>query len=181
MQVARTYARALYEEAEASSKTDAVDADVELIRVSLADSRELVNLFRSPVIPREKKAKVVRGLFKDRLDPLTFRLLEVLVEKQREAMFTDVVNAYQELRNRQEGIIEARARVAAALSEEDRMELVAALERLTGKTVRLQVVEDEELIGGVVIRIGDTVYDGSVRHHLEMLREKMEVGSYVMN
>lgn len=181
MQVARRYARALYEEAQRDSVTDAVDEDVDLISETLENSRELKNFFQSPVVSREKKDAVVRQLFESRMQPLTMRFLQMLIEKQRETVFSEIVAAYREMRDRQLGIVRAQAQVAVPLTDEDRMHLVEALERMTGQTVTLQVEERKELMGGVVVRVGDTVYDGSVRHHLDQLREQMETGGFALN
>ncbi|MEX0599759.1 MAG: ATP synthase F1 subunit delta, partial [Rhodothermales bacterium] len=147
MVVARRYARALYEEAERTSKTDAVDEDIELIVTSLEDSGELVRFFNSPVISREKKQDVVRALFSTHIDGLTLKFLEMLVQKQREDVFLEIASSYRNLRNEQRGIIEATARTAATFSDEERDHLAASLSRLTGKQVRLQVETDTGLIG----------------------------------
>lgn len=179
--VARRYAQALYEAARQEGQTEQVDADVALIRDSLDGSRELVRFFESPVIPREKKLAVVRALFGERVQPTTLHFLQLLVEKRREALFPDVVAAYRALRDEQLGIVEAGARVARPLTEAEEKSLAQALEALTGRRVRLRVALDEALLGGVVIRVGDTVYDGSIRHQLTTLRERLEHGAFLNN
>lgn len=181
MIVARRYARALYEEAERQSKTDVVDKDVEFIRASLSGSRELSGFFESPVISREKKESIVRTLFGGQISALTIRFLTLLIEKQRESILSDVLAAYQEMRDEHLDVVEARVRVAEEMGESEQKNLSGALAQMTGKKIRLKVVQDKDLIGGVVIRIGDTVYDGSVQHQLERLRHRMEVGSYLLN
>ena len=180
--VARRYARALYQEAEQQGMTEAIDADVDLIRGSLEGSRDLVSFFRSPILSREKKEAVVRQLFAPpRVQPLTLDFLNLLIEKGREDLFPDVVAAYRELRDEQRGIVEARVRTAFALGADELRQLEAALARMTGKQVRLQVQHDPSLIGGLVVRVGDTVYDGSVRHQLANLREQLETGRISVN
>lgn len=174
--VARRYAQALYEEAEATGQTAAVDEDVDLIRESLDGSRDLVLFFESPVIARAKKEAVVKELFAPRVRPLTLQFLQLLIEKGREDLFPNVVRAYHHLRDRQRGIVAAQARVAYPIGETERAHLVSAIERMTGQRVRLTVKHDPALIGGVVIRVGDTVYDGSVRHQLASLREQLVHG-----
>lgn len=181
MIVARRYAKALYEEAEHTSKTDAVDEDMGLIRRSLDGSRELRGFFASPLISREKKEAVVRELFEGRVDALTLRFLTLLVEKHREDLLPSIASAYISMRNEQLNVAEARVRTAEPLGAAEEKKLATALGAMTGKTVRLEVEEDKSLIGGLVIRIGDTVYDGSVQHQLERLREQMGVGSYLLN
>ncbi len=179
--IARRYARALYEEAERTGRLESVDDDVALIRDALEASSELVRFFESPVIPRPKKEAVVQALFAERVQPTTLDFLRLLVEKQREDLFPDVVRAYRELRDAQRGIVEARARAAFPLSEAEQTRLAQALEAMTGVGIRLHVEQDAGLLGGLVVRIGDTVYDGSVRHQLASLRERMELGAYAGN
>ena len=179
--VARRYAQALYEEAAREQRVERIDEDIALVRQTLEASRELVVFFESPVISRQKKEAVVQALFAERVEPMTLGFLRLLIKKKREALFAAVAHAYRALRDEQLGIVEARARVASSLSEDQERFLVQALERLTGAQVRLKVEQDASLLGGLVVRIGDTVYDGSVRHQLASLRERMEYGSYAGN
>ena len=175
--IARRYAQALSQQAESENNVDQVDEDIELIRESLDGSRELVRFFESPVIPRQKKDAVVKELFKDRLQPTTLHFLQLLIEKKREDLFPSVVRAYRDLRDRQLGVVEAHVKSAAPLDDAETKRLETALEERTGQQVRLHTTVDPELIGGVVVRVGDTVYDGSVRHQLGVLREQLEQGT----
>jgi F-type H+-transporting ATPase subunit delta len=171
--VARRYASALQQEARSEGVLDAVDADVDLLRTSLQENRELERFFKSPVIPREKKDDVLTALLEDRLHALTLRFLRLLVSKDRETITEDVLEAYHELRDEQRGIVDVHARVARPMADEDREALTGALEAQTGKTVRLHVEEEPDLLGGIVIRIGDRVFDGSVRNKLSNLHERL--------
>lgn len=175
--ISRRYAQALDEQAEAAGKSANVAADMSLIREGLLASRELSGLFDSPVVSREKKAAVLRALFSERVDTITLRFLELLVEKRREGLFTEIVKAYQELRDRQLGVVSVSARTALQLSSEDENRLVGSLEKLTGSKVRLETKIDAAILGGIVIRVGDTVYDASVVNQLASLRERLGTGS----
>jgi F-type H+-transporting ATPase subunit delta len=181
LSIARRYARALSEEAASAGKTEEVDADIALVRDSLDASRDLVRVFASPVIPREKKKAVITSLFESRIEPLTLRFMHLLVEKNREAILPMVTRSYQELRDEETGTVEARARVATKLSSGEESDMRARLERLTGSTVRLDVDVDPSILGGAIVRVGDTVYDGSVRNKLGALHAKMRQGSFNQN
>ncbi len=172
--VARRYAQALYQEAEREGKTTQVDEDVALLLETFEGSRQLVSLFESPIVSRERKEAVIRKLFEARVQPLTFRFLLLLLEKNREDAFPAAVRAYRALRDEHLNIAEATVRAALPLSKDEEAKLVRSLEQMTGKRIRIRIEQDESLIGGAVIRVGDTVYDGSVRHQLETLRERME-------
>lgn len=174
--VARRYATALYEEADRTDVVDAVDADVEMIRESLEASDDLMRFFESPVIPDEKKGNVIDALFEDRVEALTHRFLKLLVKKDRESLVASVVKQYQDLRDEHRNIVEARVRIARPMGDDEKDALIKALEQTTGKNVRLKVEEDADLIGGLIVRIGDRVYDGSVRNKLENLRDRFQQG-----
>lgn len=179
--VSRRYAHALYEEAERQGHTGAVDDDVDLLRKSLAETSEFARFVESPAIPGDKKQDVFRALLEERVEPLTLRFVQLLVEKDRETLLPSVLDMYQNLRDEQRGIVEVQARTPAPLSEAERTELTERLEAMTGKTVRLRVKEQPDLIGGLVIRIGDRVYDGSVRQKLDNLRETWTDAAYAAN
>lgn len=176
--IARRYAQALNEQAAQSGVLEQVDADIELIRASLADSRELRAFFDSPIISREKKADVVKALFGERIQTVTMNFMALLVEKRREGVFPAVVSSYRELRDDQLGTTAVSVRTAYELSDEDQAALVQELKTLTGKQVRLETKVDASIMGGIVIRIGDTVYDGSITNQLATLRERLQSGAH---
>lgn len=178
--VARRYAQALIEQAEASGSVEATDQDVALLRESLEGSADLNRFFESPIISREKKNAVVDALFGERVSSLTLRTLQLLVDKRREGQITDVLAAYREVRNTQQGIVDVSVRSARSLSEADRQAVAGALEKRLGKQVRLEVSVHASLIGGIVVKVGDTVYDGSVSNRLASLRERL-MESTLMN
>ena len=171
--VTRRYATALYEEADASGVLESVDDDVLMVRDSLDSNRELSLFLESPVIPAEKKETILQELLEERVHELTLRFLRLLVRKDRETLTEEILDQYQSLRDEQRGIVDATVRVARPLADEDRETIIETLEAETGKSVRLSVEEDADLIGGVVIRIGDRVFDGSVRNQLANLRDRL--------
>jgi len=171
--IARRYASALYQEADHNGAVEDVDADVELLRTSLDNNRELSRFFESPVIPNDKKEAVIQSLLSDKIATLTLNFLRLLVRKDREAMVAVILEQYHDLRDEQRGIVDVHARVAKPLSENDREALIDTLKTKTGKSVRLHVHEEPDLIGGIIIRVGDHVFDGSVRNKLASLRDRM--------
>ena len=171
--VARRYATALYEEADDTGVLEDVDDDVLMLRESLESTDQLLRFFKSPIISKEKKESVIQSLLGDRVEALLVRFLRLLVHKDRETMTKEVLDAYQSLRDEQRGIVNAHVTVAHPIPEEDREALVDTLEKQTGKSVRLHLTENPDLVGGVVIRIGDHVFDGSVRNKLSNLHDRL--------
>jgi F-type H+-transporting ATPase subunit delta len=179
--VARRYAQALYQEAEAAGDVDRIDEDMQGVQESLDASRDLALFFRSPLIAREKKAAVVGKLFDGKVAPLIVRLMKLLVDKGREDILSAVVRQYADLRDERLGIVEAHVQTAMPMEFDETEDLRKTLEAKTGKKVRLRIEVEPELIGGVVVRIGDRVYDGSVQHQLASLRDQLEERAYLSN
>jgi F-type H+-transporting ATPase subunit delta len=171
--VARRYATALYEEADASGALHSVDEDVQMLRNSLSSTDELARFFESPVISAEKKDAVVQSLLGDRVHALLVRFLRLLIRKDREQMTEAILDAYQSLRDEQRGIVDAHVTTARPLSDDARDAVVETLEAQTGQTIRLHVEVDPDLIGGIVIRIDDRVFDASVRNKLSALHDRL--------
>ncbi|WP_263785378.1 ATP synthase F1 subunit delta [Salinibacter grassmerensis] len=171
--VTRRYAAALYEEADANGVLEAVDEDVRMLLENLDSNPPLVRVFESPVIPQDKKDSIIRELLDDRVEGLTMRFLRLLIRKDRETITENILDQYQSLRDEQRGIVDAEVTVARSLTDEDRTALVDVLEEKTGKEIRLHLHEDPDLVGGLVVRIGDRVFDASVRSQLSALHDRL--------
>lgn len=179
--VRRRYAHALHDEAQQRDCVEAVDADVDMLRQSVQETRAFARLVESPAIPQDKKQTVFRALLEDRVHPLTLQFVELLVQKDRETLLPDILDTYRRLRDEQQGVVEVQARVPAPLGEDERERLIQQLQAMTGKDIRLEVSEQPSLIGGLVIRIGDRVYDGSVRQKLDNLRDSWGQAAHAVN
>lgn len=177
--VARRYALALYGEAQDKNAVDRIDEDMAVLGETLSGSRDLVAFFESPVVAREKKEAVVGRLFDGKVSDVTLRFLRLLVEKEREDMIVAITDAYGTLRDERIGIVEAHVKTARPLGYDETQELEKALEARTGKQVRMKMDVEPSLIGGLVVRIGDQVYDRSVQHQLDQLRDQFHERAFL--
>jgi F-type H+-transporting ATPase subunit delta len=98
----------------------------------------------------------------------------LVVDHRRTEMLPEIQEAFREELNARLGIVEAEVTSARELSAGEKKELTSVLEKRTGKKVEARFQEDRELLGGAVVRLGSTIYDGSVRDQLDRLREKLE-------
>lgn len=173
IRVARRYARALFNAAARRGQTDMVQTDLNALGRTWRETPTLQRTMESPLIPGERKKELVDRLLAKDLDPVTRSFLHLLVDKRREGIFLAVLDEYVRLADQARGLVRAQAVVAAPMDEPQRQELVSGLEKRTGKRIELNVSVDPQILGGVVVRMEDTVIDGSVRGALERLREQM--------
>ncbi len=138
-------------------------------------SAELRNALESPAVSREVKERVIREITeKIGIDETVRNFIYLVVAHRRTKLFREILAALEKQLNMRMGIAEAEVSSAKELSDAEKKELTAVLERRTGKRIKAQYREDEALLGGVVVRVGSTIYDGSVREQLNRLREQLE-------
>jgi F-type H+-transporting ATPase subunit delta len=141
---------------------------------ALASSPELENALTSPAVPPARKRAVISRIG-DRiaLSRPVRNFLFVLVDHRRVSALSDIVETFELELDERLGFTRAEIVSAAELSDRQRAAVVAQLEHVSGKRVRPRFARDENLIGGLVARIGSTVYDGSVRAQLESLSRRL--------
>lgn len=171
--VARRYADALFSLAQEKNQVDAVEADLALIASAIRDSRELRALVENQDYSPSTKLSLLKKIFDGKVSPLTQNFIGVVVTKRREAFFPSIYASFVELANQARGVVEVEVRSAAPLGDEQISALEGKLGARLGKRLRLTTRVDESLIGGLVVKVGDTLMDGSVRTRLGRLRERL--------
>jgi F-type H+-transporting ATPase subunit delta len=172
---ARRYAEALFEcVRQASFEQFAKDLE---LAVDLTASKEAEHFLDNPVLPAGERQAVVDRVLGDRVAEPVRRLVDLLVQRGKVDQLGDIAAEYRRLLNRQEGIVDALAKTALPLTEEETEKLRRKVGEMTGRTVHLTVEVDESLLGGLTVRVGDTLYDASVRGRLERLRDRLVAGA----
>lgn len=172
--VAKRYAQALLQIAQEKEAIDLYEKEINDFLASINADQHLNHIWFSERIMTGDKKQVVEQLFKNKLSPIIVNLLMVLVDKNRESFLPDIFAEYKKLADISRNIIDAQVRSAVALTDKDFNELVAKLSAMSGKNVRLQVVVDPSLIGGLVVKIGDKVIDGSVVKRLAIMKKNLK-------
>ncbi|MGC1159638.1 MAG: ATP synthase F1 subunit delta, partial [Acidobacteriaceae bacterium] len=138
------------------------------------ESRELREFFLDPSFPLEQRIELLDKLnAKLKMAQQTRNFIAVLIRNDRIAGLDDVVAEIRREVNQRLGISEAKVISARKLDAQERAELEQQIAALTGGTVEAQFEEDQSLLGGAVVQVGSTVYDGSVRGRLDRLREEL--------
>lgn len=174
--VVRRYAHALFQTAASKGMIDQVENDLKLVDQVLREVPRLQRVLRAPTVAGARKRELLRHAFSDRVGELALRFLELLVDRRRETVLNDIYEEYRRLANEHRRILPVLVTAAVPMTDAERDALAAALSRQTGKTVTLQVSIDPSLMGGLVLRMGDTVIDGSVKARLGQLRNWLMTG-----
>lgn len=175
--VARRYASALADVVLKTGETQTVKSELDAWNELIRSNPSLKTAFESPAIPHAKKQGILEGLL-DKAKPskTTANFLRVLLENKRLGNLNAINTTFESVIEERSGLVSGTVTSSRDLSEEQKNELKENLQRLTGKTVRLGYSIDPYLIGGVVARIGSTVYDTSVRTKLENFKEELMNG-----
>jgi F-type H+-transporting ATPase subunit delta len=172
--IARVYAESLYRAAEKTGQVQEVLEEVDsLINDVLAKSHELAILITGSAIGRHAKEKVIRKAFEGRATPLLVNFLLVLNDHDRLALLPTILSAMQQLDNERKRRIPVQVWTAVPLPDDQRDVLTARLRTDLGGEPILNLRVDPDLLGGLVVRAGDYVYDSSVRTQLARLREQL--------
>jgi F-type H+-transporting ATPase subunit delta len=170
--VARRYAQALLELGVAEDKLDAIVEEIAAAASAWETSPELRNAIENPLVAHPAK-KAVIGELADRIGAgtTTRNTLLLLVDRRRARTLPYLARTLRELADARKGVVRAEVTTAAPLSDEYYAKLQAKLEKMTGKRVVVDRRIDASIIGGVVARIGDRIFDGSLHTRLQSLRD----------
>jgi len=152
-------------------------AELEQMAALMSSSKELRNVLENPAVSREQKLKLLDAIIA-RMDAgkLLRNFLAVLIDHRRIANIGDLVEQFKQELDRRLGIADAKVTSVRELTAAEKKSLEKELAEITGKTVRATYSEDPSLLGGVVVRVGSTIYDGSVLGRLQRMREQIAAG-----
>jgi len=140
----------------------------------LSSETQMRQLFENPTIAAERRKEVFKGI----ADSLSYEsyvrnFINLLMERNRLDLLADIIVAYEKLLDEKLGIVRARVTSAGPLDAAQQRDIAARLEQVTGKHVRVELSVDPTLIGGVVARVGSTIYDGSIRQQLQVFKQRL--------
>jgi F-type H+-transporting ATPase subunit delta len=172
--MARRYAVALADVVSGRGEAREVQQELSAWEEMMRSNPQLLEVFRNPTIPYEQKRSVAAKLIaRTSVRQTTSNFLQVLVQNHRLADLETINRIFAQELDRRTGTVAAEITTARPIPADAQQALRTRLAELTRKDVRLSFAIDEDLIGGVVTRIGSTVYDGSVRSQLQQIKEKM--------
>jgi F-type H+-transporting ATPase subunit delta len=175
--IASRYARALVDVIlEHHVDGDAARQQLRAFADAIHESLELRRVWESPAITPEKKRAVLDAIAAKigAVKPVR-NFMAVIIDHRRIGMLDDIVRVFERELDARLGFAVVEVSSARPLSAEEQREVESRVERMTGKKIRASYVSNPELLGGVVVRVGDTIYDGSVRGQLEKMRQELSL------
>jgi F-type H+-transporting ATPase subunit delta len=171
-EIARVYARSLFEVAKEQDQLDEVREQLGEVADALSADRELQIFFFSPYFSTEEKKDGLRKVV-DGADPAVLNFLELLVEKHRMPALFRIRRVYDELWEHENKLLPVEITSAVELDEEIARRIGDQIGKQTGQRVELTKTVDPDIIGGLVLRVGNSILDASIRNRLENLRKNV--------
>lgn len=174
--IARNYAETLLTLAQrhgGDATVDAFGAAIDQVATLLRSESRVREFLQTPRVNADAKKQALRAAFGEQVPELFLRFLLVVVEKRRQGLLPAIANEYHSLVDQARGRVRADITLAQAPDPALERDIVTALERRFGKTVIPTFQVDPELIGGIIVRVGDQILDGSFRRRIKSLRRRL--------
>lgn len=171
--VARRYAQAFFAIAQEKNELDKLEEELRFVIETINSNPELKMILDHQLVAPEEKKEILSNIFSQELSEITLNFLAVIAEKYRAPYIEEIYKQFVGFANEAKNIAEAYIKSAQPLGDKDLAAIQEKLSKATCKNIKLINEVDPNLIGGVVVRIGDKVMDGSILRRLDLLKEKL--------
>jgi F-type H+-transporting ATPase subunit delta len=173
-EIAKRYARALYDLASETKKIEAIGAELNSLVSAISMNLDLVRFTESPLVRGKDKELTLKNLFAEiKMSEETSTFVMLLAQKGRLELLGQVAAGFQQIQDKQNGISRGFVRTARKLSDSDRAELQKLLSQVTGKQVEAEFAVDPAVVAGIQAQVGSLSIDDSVTGHLNRMREEL--------
>lgn len=172
--VAKRYAKALFEAAQSRNLVSPVEEELKLIVNALAENEALELLLQHPKLDFEAKKNMLTAVFQAAVSDIVLNTMLLLVERGRGSLFPALYDYYVSISNEALGQADALVYSPVPLSEQEKLSVSAQFGKLIGKTVRVENQVDPNLLGGIQVKIGDRLYDGSLSGKLSRMETRLK-------
>ncbi len=173
--LAKRYARALLSLSDRAGATEAIEAEILGLKAFWQGTPKVRSVLLHPKVSRPEKAALLDKALEGRVHPLVRELLHLLVEKGRLSYLPEIADQFDQLADESHGVVRVQVASFLPLTTAQQEALSARMSARTGKKVDLRYREDRSLKGGMAVRLGDQVMDGSVATRLKRLKEELEL------
>ncbi len=179
IKVASRYAKSLLGIAVEQGKLEELHKDMQLISSVCAENRELVLLLRSPIVKADKKQTVLTAVFGKSVSEIANTFVAIIVAKKREGILADIADAFIDAYKAHQNITSATVTTAVPLSKEQKAAVVKSLQTEGRDAIDLKETVNEEIIGGMILRVGDKQIDESIKRKLTNLEMEFDENPFV--
>lgn len=172
--VAKRYAHALFEVASERKKIDLVEEELQQIKKLFNDNPAFLQFLNHPQIDKEVKKKEINEIFGKNLSEITLNFINLLIDKKREDAFEFIPKFFTEKANEERGLVDAVVTSIMPLTDEQKQGLEQSFKKLLNKEIRIENRLSDSIMGGVVVQIGDRLYDGSVAGKINRLQQSLK-------
>jgi F-type H+-transporting ATPase subunit delta len=171
------YALSLLDLTDEQNNLDITYQDARFIISVLDQNKRLKNILVNPVIKQAMKLSILQEVFSGRINDQLLKFVRFIVEKNREDYLYDIMKRFLELRNDKLGIVDVEVKTAVLFNDKQTRDLKERLESILSKQVEMNFIIDKNILGGFIARVGDTLYDASIKNQLNNLKRKFLQGS----
>lgn len=171
--VSKTYSSALFEVALEGNMTDQILAEYEFIKASIDENPQFYDILTSPKIAVEEKKQIIDTTYGERVSIELVSFLKLLMDKKRSREILEICDDYKALVNDHKGYVVAKVESVIPLEAKKIKDLEEKLNTLTGKTVTVENVINPDIMGGLVVTVGDKIIDGSIKRKLGSLKHEL--------
>lgn len=168
--VAYRYAKALIDLANQQGVVNEVNKDMSFFETVCNENANFEAVMANPIVRHDKKLSILKKIFENNVNSVTFSIFSVLTKKNREKLIYPIAKEFQKLYNQQTGVQIVEISSSVALNDAQRAQFSQLVSSAINKQVKLEESVDESLIGGYVLRVGDTQIDTSVKKKLNELK-----------
>ena len=176
IRIAKPYAKALYDAAIEQDVLDSIIAAANQVIELTRDSEDFDRFITNPILSPQFKSEMFQQLLSEAVHPLLLNFLLLLASKQRERFLVAILQAFLAIVDLKAGRVVAQVTSAVPLNDAQQARLTQQLSDYSGKEVRLELSEDAAIQGGIIARLGDTVFDGSIAAQLQRMRTLLARG-----
>lgn len=172
--VAKRYAKALFEVARDQGQLSEIETELQHIQQIMDDHPEFVKFLNHPKVAKEQKIEQLKAIFQDHVSTTMIQFMQLLIQRNREEHLADIVTRYIKFANVERGLEDATVTSIQPLTDEEKQSLAEHFGKLIRKKIRIHNEVDPEILGGLIVKIGDRLYDGSVSGKLHRFKRRVQ-------
>lgn len=171
--VSSTYAQALFEVALELDNLDQIRDEIGFVNETFKTYPEFYEVFRTPKINKEERKDIITKVFGEQVSTEVMNFLKILIDKRRGTAISGIYSEFVDMVDDHKGVVKAVVESAVELTEQEQTTLTEKLAKVTGNEVLLTTLVNPEIIGGLIVKIGDKVIDGSVKSRLDIMKDNL--------